>query len=172
MIAETQNLIIRRFKPEDAAAFYRLNADPEVIRYTLNNNFKDLAEAENFIRNYDHYDKYDFGRWAIELKATGECMGYCGLRHKTETQLTDLGYRYARKFWNQGFATEAAIKCLQLGFERYDQTKIIGRVMKGNHASARVLEKIGMKYIGEFEFAEHEGLLYTIEKEDYVLRNK
>jgi [ribosomal protein S5]-alanine N-acetyltransferase len=168
MIAETDNLIIRRFKPEDAEAFYMLNADSEVIRYTANNNFKDLAEAENFIRNYDHYEKYDFGRWAIELKSSGECMGWCGLRHRPETQLTDLGYRYARKFWNQGFATEAALKCLELGFEKYSQTKIIGRVMEGNQASVRVLEKIGMHYIGEFEFDEHRGLLYSIEKADFL----
>ena len=51
-----------------------------------------------------------------------------------------------RKYWNQGYATEAAEACLIYGFETLGIPRIIGRASKNNHASRRVLEKIGMKF--------------------------
>ena len=54
-----------------------------------------------------------------------------------------------KKFWGKGYATEAAIACIQYGFSMLNLQQIVGRALPGNLASIRVLEKSGMKYIHE-----------------------
>jgi hypothetical protein len=46
--------VLKRFSPADASGFYELNQDPEVIRHTGDVPFASVAEAESFIRSYDH----------------------------------------------------------------------------------------------------------------------
>ena len=72
IILETERLLLREFSPEDGFHFYHLNNDPEVIKYTGNNAFETLEEANDFIINYPDYQRYGFGRWAVILKETDE----------------------------------------------------------------------------------------------------
>jgi [ribosomal protein S5]-alanine N-acetyltransferase len=60
-----------------------------------------------------------------------------------------LGYRFIKKFWGKGYATEVAFACIQYGFNRLNLQQIIGRALPGNLASIKVLEKCGMQYLGE-----------------------
>ena len=66
--------------------------------------------------------------------------------------------------WNKGYATESAIACLDYGFEELKLRGIIGRAMKNNVRSIRVLEKIGLQYEKDIEFDGCEGVIYKIEK--------
>ena len=68
---------------------------------------------------------------------------------RPERNEIDLGYRFMKKFWGQGYATEAAFACLHYGFDILDLKQIIGRALPGNLASISVLEKCGMSYLGE-----------------------
>jgi len=116
------------------------------------------------------------GRWAVILKdnslttgskeVTGVFTGWCGLKFQpelSETGEVDLGYRFMRKFWGQQIATESAKACVEYGFKILGVKRIIGRVMTGNGASAKVLEKCGLHYVKEAEFDEHPGMYYEIE---------
>jgi len=69
---ETERLVLKRFAIADAQGFYELNLDPEVIRYTGDAPFRSVEEAKSFIRGYDHYDRYGYGRWSVFIRATGE----------------------------------------------------------------------------------------------------
>ncbi len=146
MIVETERLYLREMKPEDAQNAYLLNLDPEVIRYTGDGPFGSIEEAQIFLRNYDHYRKYGFGRWAVIRKSDGEFLGWCGLKYTPELDEHDIGFRLFRCYWNKGYATEAAKACLQLGFSKFGMQQIVGRAMSENHASIRVLEKIGLQF--------------------------
>ena len=63
----------------------------------------------------------------------------------------DVGFRFMRVHWGKGYATEAARASLQYGFNEYSLDRIVGRAMKENAASLRVLEKLGMRFQKEFE---------------------
>lgn len=144
-IIETQRLILREFHIQDAESLYTLNADPIVLQYTGDSPFLSVHKAEAFIREYDHYKNYGYGRWACILKHESTMIGWCGLKHNEEDQI-DLGFRLHTKNWNQGFATEAGLACLRYGFRTLGLDVIVGRSDARNKASIKVLEKIGMSY--------------------------
>lgn len=151
VIVKTARLELRAFSLSDSEGFYLLNNDPVVIKYTGDEAFKDVEEAREFIRKYDHYEKWGFGRWSVYHIDTGAYLGFCGLKYSPEKQEVDLGFRFMQKYWNRGFATEAAQAALKVGFEKYGIKKMVGRAMMDNLASHRVLQKLGMEKMFEFE---------------------
>jgi RimJ/RimL family protein N-acetyltransferase len=150
MIA-TQRLMFKKFSAADAQGFYELNLDPEVIRYTGDMPFLSIAEAEAFILSYDHYDRHGYGRWSVFLNDSSEYIGFCGLNYSQKKMEVDVGFRFIRAHWGKGYATEAARASLQHGFNEYGLDRIVGRAMKENAASLRVLEKLGMRFQKEFD---------------------
>lgn len=143
---ETLRLVFREFDAaSDGENAYRLNLDPEVLRYTGDQPFASVEDAAHFLRNYPDYRKNGYGRWAVLEKESGEFLGWCGLkRHPDHT--IDIGYRFFRKHWGKGYATESAQSCLTYGFEVLGLDEIIAHVERNNIASVRVLEKIGLRY--------------------------
>lgn len=158
----SDRLRLRPFSVRDAEGFYRMNAHPEVIRYTGDPPFESVAAAAEFIAAYDHYEQYGYGRWTIERVSDGAYLGFCGLKYHPESQEVDLGYRLARAHWGSGYATEAAQRCVDYAFAGLKLARLIGRVNQQNKASVRVLEKIGMERMGAIEFEGNQGWQYEL----------
>ena len=108
IILETERLYLREFIDSDGFHFYHLNNDSDVIKYTGNKPFKSIEEATNFIENYNEYLINGFGRWAVCLRETDEFLGWCGLKYESDKDEIDLGFRFYKKHWNKGYATESA----------------------------------------------------------------
>ena len=72
----------------------------------------------------------------------------------------DIGFRFFKKYWNKGYATESSKACLSYGINELKMTEILGRAMKENKASIRVLEKIGLEFEKEFDFDGNIGVIY------------
>ena len=159
-IVETERLWLRELNPGDAESFYLLNLDPEVIKYTGDDPFINIEEAEKFLLNYDHYRKYGFGRWAVMRKTDNVFLGWCGLKYIEDIDEYDIGFRFFKKFWGQGYATESAKACLELGFKKFNLPVIIGRALKENRASIHVLQKIGLSFYKEADFEGKAGVIY------------
>ncbi len=166
-IIETNRLYLRELTIEDAENFYLLNADEEVIKYTGDNAFESIEKAKAFLENYNPYQEYGYGRWAVIDKSNEEFLGWCGLKFSPELKETDIGFRFFKKHWNKGYATESAKACLDYGFEKLKIKTIVGRAMELNKASIKVLEKIGMTFVGKFEFHLHDGVLFKINNNVY-----
>ena len=167
MILETERLILRELNSGDALDFFKLNNDPLVIKYTGDVAFKDEYEAKEFLDNYpkSNYVKYSCGRWGVILKENNEWLGWCGLKYLPAGNEYDIGYRFYRKNWNKGYATESARACLQYGFKKMKLDRIVGHAMKGNLASIRVFEKIDMQYVKDILMDEkYPAVLYVKEK--------
>lgn len=163
IILETERLYLREMNARDAEYAYLLNLDPDVIKYTGDRPFKSIGAAAIFLTDYDHYRKYGFGRWAVINKSGNEFLGWCGLKYTAEVDEYDIGFRFFKKYWAQGFATESAKACMDLGFNKFKMKVIVGRVMKENTGSIKVLEKLGLQFHKTFDFDGTEGLIYTIE---------
>lgn len=170
-IGHTNRLLLRETSSADAQVMYDLNSDSEVIQYTGDPPFKSVAEASAFLDNYDHFQKYNRGRWAVVYKATGEVLGWCGLKYHANTGETDLGFRLFKKYWGKGYATEASHLALQYGFRRLGLDSVIARAVKKNVASIKVMNKLGMEY--EQDFDDHGSICeqHRIDKYTYVLQS-
>ena len=162
-ILETDRFILRELNVDDAKSFYELNLNPNVVKYTGDKAFANIEEAYNFLNSYKEYETNGYGRWAVIDKSNSDFLGWCGLKYAHELNETDIGFRFFEKHWNKGFATESAKACLKYGFEKLNLKTIFGKAMAENVASIKVLEKLGLKYEREFDFAEHKGLIYRIE---------
>ncbi len=163
VIIETDRLLLRTFTIEDAPLIYNLNLDPEVIRYTLDP-LRDIEHAGEVLEKIilPQYALYNHGRWAVHTKPGLEFIGWCGLKARPERNEIDLGYRFIKVAWGNGYATEAAYACIKYGFEKLHLRRIIGRAMSENIGSQKVLVKCGMKYIGEEVVDGHPAKTYEI----------
>ena len=165
MVATTARLELRLFSQADAEGFYLLNSDPQVLKYTGDKPFVDITEAADFIRVYQQYNLYGFGRWSLFLTATQEYIGFCGLsRQGTEV---DLGFRIARRYWRQGYATEAAEAAIILAQKRFGLSRLIGRAKTDNLASIVTLEKLG--FIASLNSSNRDGWLsFALDLDDNI----
>lgn len=163
VILETERLLLRTFTVEDVSLIYELNKEPDVTRFT-GDPIKDIAHAQQVLEQVilPQYALYNHGRWAVLTKPGHEFIGWCGLKYRPERNEIDLGYRFKKSAWGKGYATEAAFACINYGFEKLSLKRIVGRAMPGNIASLKVLEKCGMKYIGEEMVDGHPAKTYEI----------
>lgn len=171
-ILETERMLLREFVLDDAPFAFELNKDWDVIKYTGDVAFESIAAAQEFILGYKDYELNAMGRWLCILKSSGESLGWCGLKLLRDTEEVDLGYRFLKKHWGKGFATEASIACLHYGFGQLKLDEIIGRAQLENKASIKVLQKTGMKFAGNFEFDLHPGVKYSITKTEFLQQQK
>jgi RimJ/RimL family protein N-acetyltransferase len=153
-IIETERLLLRQLVLDDAEAVFRIHSDPEVLRYTGDTAPADVEETRQKLaeRQIADYRRYGFGRWACALKATGELVGWAGLKYLPELGEVDLGYRLGRDWWGRGLATEAARACVEYGFATLDLPRMIGLVEHAHAPSIRVLEKAGFQAGGEVTY--------------------
>ena len=136
---------------EDIEPSYKMNLDAEVSRYTGDGGVVSKKEIERrIIENVlGDYQKHGFGRLAVELKGENKFIGFTGLKYLEDMNEVDLGYRFMKKYWGKGIATESAQACVNLGFNTLGLKRIIAMVLPENKGSIRVLEKLNFEYEGE-----------------------
>ena len=150
IILETPRLILRQFTEADALAIKQLNSEPGVLKYVPEPIPASEEAALKIIVDIilPQY-KNNLGRWAVHTKTNNEFIGWCGLKWIKETNEIDLGYRFKPAAWGKGYATEAAQHTLNYGLQQLQLKKIGAHAHIDNIASQKVLEKIGMQFVGE-----------------------
>ncbi len=146
---QTQRLILRRWQSSDLEPFAQMNADAEVMKYLprvlTRQESKELME-----RLEDHHQIHEFGLWAVEKRETLAFIGFIGLNvlsfqaHFTPT--VEVGWRLARPFWGQGYATEGARTVISYGFEVIGLSEIVSFTSELNSRSIAVMKRLGMTY--------------------------
>ena len=146
VIVETERLILRPFQLEDAEALFVMNSVPEILTYIPTEPFTDVAQAQKLMVEviFDDYERRGFGRWAVEHKAHGKVIGFCGPKFIPEYNEVELGYRYLPEYWRQGIGVEAAKAALG-AFPDYGITEAIALILEGNIGSEAVAQKVGMQ---------------------------
>ncbi len=109
-------------------------------------------EAKHWLNGFKHHwEKKNFGVWAVEKQSTNEFLGYCGLRVFPEFQEVEVLYSILQHQWGKGFATEAATASVEFGFHELQLKKIIGLTKMNNPQSAAVLLKAGLSFVKDTE---------------------
>lgn len=170
---QTSRLTLREFTIADAEAFFLLNSDPEVLRYTGDPGVRDVAEARKVLleRPIADYQKHGYGRWACTDKATGELIGFVGLKYLDELHDVDLGYRFRPAWWGRGLATEASRPVLEYGFQTLALPQILGLVKPEHTRSVRVLTKLGFCDGGLMEYFGQQVARYVIDRESFLRKS-
>src|ERR1700730_15484901 len=142
----TERLIMRGWRESDLAPWAAMNADPEVRQYL--GPLLTFEQASAWVLNFqDDLDRYGFGFWALEVRASGAFIGFTGLGTvEEEMPFTgiELAWRLARPAWGHGYATEAALAALEYGFDIRGLPEIVAVTMAGNLRSRAVMRRIGM----------------------------
>jgi RimJ/RimL family protein N-acetyltransferase len=131
-----------------------LNGDKEVMEFFPS--VKTAAETvEQIQRLQGHIEKYGYGFFAVERKDIGTFIGFTGLAHPGfEAEFTpcvEIGWRLSKENWGFGFATEAALACLDFGFDQLALGEIYSFTAVPNTRSEKVMQKIGMQKEGYFD---------------------
>ena len=107
---ETKRLRLRLFTPDDVQITYVLGTDPDIIKYAESEPLRDMQAARQRLEQGPlvDYRKHGYGRFAVELKETGEVIGFCGIKYIEEIDLPEVGYCYLPEYWGRGIGTEAA----------------------------------------------------------------
>lgn len=159
LFIETERLLIRPFTLEDIEPAYKMNLDADVSRYTSDGGVVCKEELERRIKEnvFGDYEKHGFGRLAVEMKGEHKFIGFTGLKYLEDMGEVDLGYRFIKKYWGKGIATEAGKASLKFGFETLKLKKIIAMTLPENIASIHVLEKLNFRF--EKDLYEHDLLI-------------
>jgi len=168
MEIETERLRLRHYALEDADEQLRLLSDPE-FRRLMGPQFQPTRDKVlvGFGRIDEHWNQLGYGQWALELKASGRLVGYCGLRHLVPTDEVELLYGCDRAYWGQGLVTEAARASLRYGFGRMGFARVMAVTDKDNRGSRRVMEKCGMRYERDAVYFGLPVVYYAINREDW-----
>ncbi len=145
---DTGRLVLRRFTLDDAPGFLPLVSLPDIVRYTGDSPHDSLDSARQALidRPLHDYVRYGFGRMACIEKSSGRLVGFCGLKYMDDLGEVDIGYRFLPDCWGKGYATESARAIMDLELPQWGIARVIGLVHPDNAGSARVLEKLGLRY--------------------------
>lgn len=170
MRIETERLILRKPRSEDAPDLAAAYADPETVRYIGDGSTATLAEVEEAIERWlERWESWGVSLCSVERREDGRVLGRAGfLRWDPETwevggDETELGWMLGREHWGHGYATEAALALRDWALAERGLTRLISIILHGNERSVRVAEKIGEGYERDIVLRGRTAGLYALE---------
>src|SRR5687768_4299093 len=147
---ETERLLLRKMRLDDADDLFEYAADPEVSTYTTWGPHHSIHDSREFLtRIVGLYRNSELSEWGVEHKADAKFIGTCGfVDWSPYHSRAEIGYAMSRKYWGQGLMTEAAVAVIAFGFRNMQLNRVEARCRIDNIGSARVMEKSGMTYEG------------------------
>ena len=180
---ETERLILRDWRGEDWAPFFRHTNTPAVMRWLGGLIPEDKQQAMQDRLN-DYHERYGHNFWIVERKAdggelAGEILGFCGLKRANQEGAPigdfEIGWRLREDAWGHGYAKEAAQASLKAGFETFGAPHIIALTVPGNAASWGLMERLGMRRREDLDFEstdfDPEGgtmIVYAISRDEWA----
>lgn len=148
---ETKRLWLRELTHADFSVLFEILSDPQVMCHYPRPKTADEVRAW-IQRNIDRYAEHGFGLWAVELKATGEMIGECGITLQPihGEMLPEVGYHIHPAHQRQGYAGEAAAACIRHAFEQLDFPAVYSYMKHTNEASQRTAMKNGLRFVEEY----------------------
>lgn len=147
----TERLVLRRFTVEDAPKmFENWASDPEMTKYMTWQPYEEVGAVADYLRGVtEQYDRDDSYHWCIALKENDEPIGAISAVHMDElVQSVEIGYGIGRRFWHQGYTSEAMQAVMDFFFDQVGVNRVEARHDARNPHSGAVMKKCGMRYEG------------------------
>ena len=176
---ETDRLILRKFKIEDAKDMYNNWAsDNEVTKYLSWKTHLNIEETKEIIKSWiENYYKSDFYQWAIILKENNQAIGSISVvKNDDSIEMVHIGYCISKKYWNKGITSEAFERIIKFFFEEVKVNRIEAAHNEKNIYSGKVMLKCKLKKEGILRDAlkDNSGitdcLIYSILKREYFYK--
>lgn len=148
----TDRLLLRTFTPDDVEDTFAYQSRPDVTRYLLSGP-RDRAGAEESVRRMMTETELvkDGDSLAFAVVLDGAVIGQVDLvLVSAEHRQGEVGYVFHPDHHGRGLATEATEELLRLGFEEFDLFRIVAVCNAANVASARLMERLGMRREAHF----------------------
>ena len=151
---KSKRLGFRNWLDADLEPMAALNADSDVMEYFPSTQSKEKTR-DFILRMQKLFSRKGHCYFAVEELEKNQFIGFIGLGEQTFeasfTPCVDIGWRLAKRFWGNGYATEGAKRCLEFAFEDLGLSEINSIASISNVKSTNVMKKIGMKKVLEFE---------------------
>lgn len=143
---ETSRLGFGKWTLDDFEMAHQLWTDEDVTRYVRDGgHFSEEETKELLQREVNHQENFKVQYWPIFLKETGELVGCCGLKPVEKKNTMEIRFYLFRKYWGQGYASEAARRVISYGFDHLQLKEIIARHHPDNASSAKCLNGLGFE---------------------------
>jgi ribosomal-protein-alanine N-acetyltransferase len=157
----TERLVLRRWRDGDQDDFAALNSDPVVMEHFPG--VLSREQSDQMIRQIElHFEEFGYGLWAVDIRWAAKFIGFCGLAvptfHTHFTPAVEVGWRFTRDEWGNGYATEAARAAVDFGFEEARLDEVLSWTIPANQRSVGVMTRLGMTRAPELDF-DHPRLL-------------
>jgi RimJ/RimL family protein N-acetyltransferase len=160
---ETDRLLLRQLTAEDLDELVAIHAEPEVVRFM--GSFDRARTSEWMEQNQRDWTEHGYGRLAIVDRGTGRLLGRTGLKYWPQFRETEVGWVLRPDAWGQGFATEAALACVEWGFQNLDLPYVTAMIRPDNKRSIRVAERLGMTPLREDILLGDPVVVYSVDRE-------
>ena len=125
--------------------------DPEVMRYIGSGATQTHEQVVLSVQAFERaWEENGYGLFAVELVGRDQMIGFTGLAIPTFLPeilpTVELGWRFARSAWGNGYATEAARAALDFALVQLRLPEVVSIYQANNHASARIIQKLGMRF--------------------------
>ena len=172
-ILETERLLLRHHTLDDAPFVLRLLNEPAWLRFIGDRGVRTLEDARGYIETklIGSYRRHSFGLYLVALKGDAGPIGMCGLIRRESLEDVDLGFAFLSQHWGHGYAQEAGAAVLAHARGAHGLKRIVAVTKVDNHASIKVLERLGFRYERWVQVAdgEPENKLFAYEFPEGVL---
>jgi len=130
-----------------------LYGDPEAVVFIGNKPDPDVAATREALTRFAaaYEANRGLGYWAVALRDGGQVIGSVILRPLPGHPEIEIGWHFARKFWGQGYATEAARGALAYGNQAYGFERIVAVIHPANSRSLALAHRLGLIHEGQIE---------------------
>lgn len=153
---ETARLVLRDWRDDDWAEFWRVTNTPAVMRW-LGGVAGDATRAAARARLESYRADHGHTFWVTERKEDGALLGFCGLKRSNQAGgpqgMMEVGWRLREDAWGKGYAKEAAAAALDLAFGRFGADEVIALTVERNTASWGLMDRLGMERRADLDFA-------------------
>jgi RimJ/RimL family protein N-acetyltransferase len=174
-LPRTERLVLRTMTADDLPALAAILTDP-LAMVAYEGPFDESEVSAWLDRQLQRYADDGFGMWAVTLRESGQMIGQCGPTRQLigDEPMIEIGYLFARKWWHQGFAIEAARACRDWAFENLPVQTVCSKVRDTNLASMNVAIRNGMtvrrRIVTHYRGVDMPHLVFEIAREEWATR--
>jgi ribosomal-protein-alanine N-acetyltransferase len=160
--------VLRPLSADEADSLHRISNEPNVRLYLWDDERVSEATIKSFIARSDGmFLKEKIGLYGVRMRGSEDLLGFCGFVRLEGMEEPELWYELTQKVWGRGLATEAARVCVRYALEEAGMERVIACADTPNTASLRVIEKLGMRHLGNINPSAPEVPYFALYKEDF-----